>query len=322
VPTVVEMMEAFLFLITFLLPSQVTGVCQFVDLVASCDMTLGGVPVTAYARVNHCHNPVDVTFQVMGKDPSTVSWRYTYVTTNLAENVVLSKHIMLAMMASQKEDGRRINIQARFLLDGSGGTELEFLDTDLTLPVPQKNCLTLRSRGGAGWIAGACLLGVAVASLVISLAVIRSRTGLSLPAPNLPARIWRRFGHHSSSSGRTVVQYVVPADTPSDLKVYVSTADGLQPVHNNNKSELHLSPSALVQSQSSVPTKATSKTSSKSNKKSENKRPESPAKVGGISNSAFEWDEGDTNNDDGEGLVKSDEDVGSATGARPKQRHD
>ena len=24
----------------------------------------GGVPVTAYARVNHCHNPVDVTFQV------------------------------------------------------------------------------------------------------------------------------------------------------------------------------------------------------------------------------------------------------------------
>ena len=30
-----------------------------------------------------------------------MSWRYTYVTTNLAENVVLSQHIILAMMATQ-----------------------------------------------------------------------------------------------------------------------------------------------------------------------------------------------------------------------------
>ncbi len=40
--------------------------------------------------------------QVHGQPPvSNLSWRYTYVTTNSAENAALSQHIMLAMVANQ-----------------------------------------------------------------------------------------------------------------------------------------------------------------------------------------------------------------------------
>eukprot|EP00088_Acartia_fossae_P040897 TRINITY_DN4264_c0_g2_i1.p1 TRINITY_DN4264_c0_g2~~TRINITY_DN4264_c0_g2_i1.p1 ORF type:complete len:339 (+),score=79.02 TRINITY_DN4264_c0_g2_i1:267-1283(+) len=314
-----------------------SGLCNFVDLVASCDMTLGGVPVTAYARVNHCHNPVDVTFQVLGKDPSEVSWRYTYVTTNLAENVVLSKHIILAMVASQKEDGRRINIQARFLLDGNGSTDLEFLNTDLTLPIPQKNCVTLRSSGGPGWVAGACLLGLAVAALVVTLAVIKSRTGARIPGHRIPARLWRRFAHHrSNTGGSTVVQYVVPADTPADLKVYISTADGLQPVHNNNTAELQLQPHNLTATAKSDNSSTTAKLDRTKNGKSQKDKSELTNDMQGIANTAFEWDEDETEGDkasadvsetktanDGAMSSNSDanlDDTGLATGARPKQR--
>ena len=35
------------------------------------------------------------------------------------------------------EGSERLSIQARFLLDGGGGSELEFLDTHLILPPPQ-----------------------------------------------------------------------------------------------------------------------------------------------------------------------------------------
>jgi hypothetical protein len=206
-----------------------------------------------------------------------MSWRYTYVTTNLAENVVLSQHIMLAMMATQKEDGRRITIEARFLLDGTAGTELEFLNTDLTLPLPQKNCIVIRSNGDPGWIAGACLLGLAVAAIVITLAILRARTGARIPGHRIPVRLWRRFGQHRTNTGSTVVQYVVPADTPTDLKVYISTADGLQPVHNNNKAELQLAPANLI------PTKLNSKV--------KDLKEATPSM--GISNTAFDWDEED-----------------------------
>jgi len=300
----------------------ITGLCKFIDLVASCDMTLGGVPVTAYARVNHCHNPVDVTFQVLGKDPNQMSWRYTYVTTNLAENVVLSQHIMLAMMATQKEDGRRITIEARFLLDGNAGTELEFLNTDLSLPIPQKNCLVARDTSSPGWIAGACLLGLAVAAVVITLAIIKSRTGTRIPGHRIPGRLWRRFGHNRNP-GSTVVQYVVPADTPSDLKVYVSTADGLQPVHNNNKTsqpnkaELQLTPiNFQLQTAKSL------------KKKSNNTNSSATKEPAGISNSAFQWDEDEidkdlktqpSNENKSREVNLSDSDsIGAQTGAKPK----
>ena len=41
----------------------VTG-CQFEGLLASCPMTLGGHHVHVSARINHCHNPIDVYFLV------------------------------------------------------------------------------------------------------------------------------------------------------------------------------------------------------------------------------------------------------------------
>jgi hypothetical protein len=33
-------------------------------------MVLGGLPVVAYARVNHCHAPIDITFQVKYFNPN------------------------------------------------------------------------------------------------------------------------------------------------------------------------------------------------------------------------------------------------------------
>ena len=36
--------------------------CSFEGLLSSCEMTIGGIPVQASARINHCHKPIDVTF--------------------------------------------------------------------------------------------------------------------------------------------------------------------------------------------------------------------------------------------------------------------
>jgi hypothetical protein len=38
--------------------------CGFDGLLASCRMSLGGIPLEVSARINHCHTPIDVTFLV------------------------------------------------------------------------------------------------------------------------------------------------------------------------------------------------------------------------------------------------------------------
>ena len=47
--------------------------CQFEGLLASCPMTLGGHHVHVSARINHCHNPIDVYFLVEANNDRTAS---------------------------------------------------------------------------------------------------------------------------------------------------------------------------------------------------------------------------------------------------------
>ncbi len=81
----------------------------------------------------------------------------------------------------QDESGERLTVQARFLLDGTGGPELAFLDSELMLPPSShEDCLLATagggsSRGGPGWVAGACLLGLGVATVVVAITVFKSR---------------------------------------------------------------------------------------------------------------------------------------------------
>ena len=41
--------------------------CNFDGLLASCRMSLGGIPLEVSARINHCHTPIDVTFLVQSE---------------------------------------------------------------------------------------------------------------------------------------------------------------------------------------------------------------------------------------------------------------
>ena len=72
-------------------------------------------------------------------------------------------------------------MEARFLLDGTGGPELAFLDSELLLPPSShEDCMLATgggggTRGGPGWVAGACLLGLGVATVVVAITVYKSR---------------------------------------------------------------------------------------------------------------------------------------------------
>ncbi len=41
--------------------------CSFDGLLATCRMTIGGIPLEVSARINHCHTPIDVTFLVQSE---------------------------------------------------------------------------------------------------------------------------------------------------------------------------------------------------------------------------------------------------------------
>ena len=75
-------------------------------------------------------------------------------------------------------------MQARFLLDGTaGGPDLAFLDSELLLPpTSHEDCLLATTAaggvggsGGPGWVAGACLLGLGVATVVVAITIFKSR---------------------------------------------------------------------------------------------------------------------------------------------------
>jgi hypothetical protein len=88
----------------------------------------------------------------------------------------------LTLCAVQDASGERLTVQARFLLDGTaGGPELAFLDTELLLPpTSTEDCLlaastTAAGAGATGWVAGACLLGLGVATVVVAITIFKSR---------------------------------------------------------------------------------------------------------------------------------------------------
>ena len=47
--------------------------CAFEGLLASCHKTLGGIPVQATAVINHCHEPIDITFILQSSHDYNVS---------------------------------------------------------------------------------------------------------------------------------------------------------------------------------------------------------------------------------------------------------
>ena len=49
-----------------------TSGCSFEGLLASCHLTVGGIPIQASARINHCHNPIDITFLLQSGQDLTV----------------------------------------------------------------------------------------------------------------------------------------------------------------------------------------------------------------------------------------------------------
>ena len=55
---------------------------------------------------------------------------------------------------------------------------------------------------GPGWIAGACLLGLGVASLVVSVAIVKSRSGRG---SGMGRRIRRRFMPRNNTGKNSVL---------------------------------------------------------------------------------------------------------------------
>jgi hypothetical protein len=112
----------------------------------------------------------------------------------------------------QDESGERLTVQARFLLDGSGGPELAFLDSELRLPpASHEDCLLAAtagsgSRGGPGWVAGACLLGLGVATIVVAITVFKARQQSRLGGAGglrEVGRLFRRRRRGASGSNNT-----------------------------------------------------------------------------------------------------------------------
>ena len=59
------------------------GSCAFEGLLASCHKTLGGIPVQATAVINHCHEPIDITFILQSSHDYNVSSASHQVTDRL-----------------------------------------------------------------------------------------------------------------------------------------------------------------------------------------------------------------------------------------------
>ena len=99
------------------------------------------------------------------------------------------------------------------------------------------------------------------------------------------------------------------------IQVYVSTADGLQPVHNNNKAELQLIPENLLKQTTQL---KTGLNHTKNNVDNE------PPTMSGIANTAFQWDDEEQPNNSSCSQVKDNknsvviDDEFENTGAKPK----
>jgi len=206
--------------------------CKFGGLVATCDMVVGGMPLIVSARINHCHFPIDITFQVHGESEGSFSgpWRYTYVTTNQPESREITERVTLAMMCATPAQNV-IRVHAQFLVDGADGDQLKFVDQEVRLPDSQANCVLPSSSSGPGYIAYT-IIAVAAAGLLavlVALSVLRARRAQAQDQDRLVNNM------EKCVVDSTVVQYVVPGPETADIRLYVSTSDGLKPVGTPKK---------------------------------------------------------------------------------------
>ncbi|XP_013780688.1 uncharacterized protein LOC106465044 [Limulus polyphemus] len=92
--------------------------CSFVGYVATCNIPVRSSAMNVRVVVNHCHEPIDVTFYLKNAD---IDWRYTFVTTNKAESQVISnfpdKHKLELHVELQNFDREKVVVLAEFNLE-------------------------------------------------------------------------------------------------------------------------------------------------------------------------------------------------------------
>lgn len=269
----------------------VSSACEFDGLLASCPMTLGGHHVQVSARINHCHTPIDVTFLVQATNDRTRSanntqdnlrhrplfWHYTYVTTNHPESRDLpgyGRRIMLHMLASTRTElgghAQRMNLKAQFLVDGQTNAGLTFVDDNVRIP-HFDDCQYVQEEDKIGNIALGCIVTVILLCFV-------GLAGLWLFRPKKASEdeldlVGHMERNQSSPSRRRqidshpvdIVHYVVPKPndqehSKEEIKVYVSTSNGLKkverrPSQNSDRSSSSTSKSSSTSQEHNNPEK-------------------------------------------------------------------
>lgn len=106
--------------------------CSFVGYVATCNIPVRSSAMNVRVVVNHCHQPIDVTFYLKNAD---IDWRYTFVTTNKAESQVISnfpeKHKIELHVELQSHDKKKVVVLAELNL-GNGKREI-FLNSTVNI---------------------------------------------------------------------------------------------------------------------------------------------------------------------------------------------
>lgn len=227
--------------------------CSFEGLLAQCPMVLGGHHVDVSARINHCHNPIDVAFLVIANnDRNPMShntdtslrhrplyWHYTYVTTNHPESREMpgyGQRVLLHVVADTRIDrgGRAkvLKLKAQFLIDGHTDASLTFIDDQVRIPHFDE-CKYAQEEDRVGSIALGCIVTIIVLCVVglIGLWLFRPRKGDD-DEVDLVNNMERTHVVNNASVDLNV-HYVVPRPNESqeatdELSVYISTSTGLK----------------------------------------------------------------------------------------------
>ena len=100
----------------------------------------------------------------------------------------------------------------------------------MRLPDNQDNCV-LPGSSGAGKIAYiVCLAGVGLGACLVAVTVLRMRRSGRQDTARLVTNM------EKCVVDNTAVQYVVPGPDTAELRLYVSTSDGLRPVGDTRPS--------------------------------------------------------------------------------------
>jgi len=217
-------------------------------------MTLGGHHVHVSARINHCHNPIDVYFLVEANNDRTASanntdtsfrhrplyWHYTYVTTNHPESREMpgyGQRVLLHVVAETRLErggrARRLKLKAQFLIDGATDDTLTFIEDEVRIPHFEDCQYANLEEDQIGNIALGCIVTVIVLCVLglVGLWYFRPKKAdedevdlvNNMERPHMSPRPVEDLNVH----------YVVPRpesnqDCSEELSVYISTSNGLQ----------------------------------------------------------------------------------------------